>query len=163
MVEDTGGDGLLRLYRDRVRPEWLDYNGHMNDTFYLLILSRASDAFMKEIGLDPRSEERKVTSMYTLESHLRYLQEAAEGTEVEVTTQLLDHDAKRVQLFHSMYDLADGRCLATAEILLMHVDMTGPKPAPFADAVGQQLARIAAAQAGLPRPEAAGRAVAIRR
>ncbi len=163
MVESSRIDNLLRLYRDRVRPEWLDYNGHMNDTFYLLIFSRTSDAFMKEIGMDPRSKEREITSLYTLETHLRYLQEAAEGVEVEVTTQLLDHDAKRVQLFHSMYDLADGRCLATAEILLMNVDMTIAESAPFADAVQQQLERIAAAQAGLPRPEGAGRAVGIRR
>ncbi len=45
-------DSLLRLHHDRVRPEWLDYNGHMNETFYLLVFSQATDAFMDHIAMD---------------------------------------------------------------------------------------------------------------
>ena len=40
------------IHRDTVRPEWVDYNGHLRDAFYMLIFSLSTDAFMDRIGLD---------------------------------------------------------------------------------------------------------------
>ena len=71
----AGEDALLRLHRDRVRPEWLDYNGHMNETFYLLVFSQATDEFMDHIGMDDATRRRTGTTIYTLETHITYLQE----------------------------------------------------------------------------------------
>ncbi len=155
------GDTLLRLYSDRIRPEWIDYNGHMNEAFYLLIFSRATDAFMAHIGMDPRSPAIEEASLYTLESHICYLREAAEGMEVAVATRLLEHDAKRARIFHAMHPVGGGEPLATAEMMLLNVDMSGPKAAPFAPPVLTRLERIGRDQAGLPRPEQAGRAIGL--
>src|SRR4028118_1415727 len=33
-------------YRAEVGPEWVDYNGHLNEAHYLLIFSRATDALL---------------------------------------------------------------------------------------------------------------------
>jgi acyl-CoA thioesterase FadM len=30
----------------QVQPDWVDYNGHLRDAFYLLIFSYATDALM---------------------------------------------------------------------------------------------------------------------
>ena len=156
-------DARLRLYRDRIRPEWIDYNGHMNEAFYLLVFSRATDAFMAHIGMDPRDPAIKQVSLYTLETHVCYLREAGEGAEVEVATQLVEHDAKRARLFHDLRELGGDAVLATAEMMLLNVDMSGPRAAPFAPAVAGRLAAIAEAQADLPWPEQAGRGIGLRK
>ena len=40
------------IHRTPVAPEWVDYNGHLRDAYYLLIFSHASDALMDAMGLD---------------------------------------------------------------------------------------------------------------
>ena len=162
---DSGGaaDALLRLHRDRVQPDWLDYNGHMNEAYYVLVFSRATDAFMDLIGMDEANRVATETSIYTLESHILYLEEVGSGEPLAVTSQLLGHDAKRFHLFHTMHHAESGARLATAEMLLLNIDMTGPKATPFQAAVAAKLDAIAQAQAGLPPPAEAGRAVALKR
>ena len=41
----------LQIYRDRVRPEWIDYNGHMNVAYYVLAFDYATDAFFDHLGI----------------------------------------------------------------------------------------------------------------
>ena len=40
----------LQIYRDKVRPEWIDYNGHMNVAYYVLAFDYATDAFFDHLG-----------------------------------------------------------------------------------------------------------------
>lgn len=156
-------DRLLRLHHDRVRPEWLDYNGHMNETFYLLVFSQATDAFMDHIAMDDANRRRTNSSVYTLETHISYLQEVGRWEPLEVATQLLDLDDKRFHLFHVMHHGETGQRLATSEMMLLNVDMAGPKAAPFRAEVRAKLEEIFAAQKDLPRPKEAGRSIGIRR
>ena len=34
----------LTTYQTTIIPDWVDYNGHLRDAFYLLIFSYATDA-----------------------------------------------------------------------------------------------------------------------
>ncbi len=163
MGGEGGEGGGLRLHRDRIQPEWIDYNGHLNEAYYLLIFSRATDAFMDFIGMDAAMREETNTSIYTLETHITYLQEVGEGEGVEVETRLLDFDRKRFHLFHIMVHGESGDRLSTAECMLLNVDMSVPRAAPFGEAVLSRLQEVARAQSALPRPEEAGRSIAIPR
>lgn len=40
------------IHRETVRPEWCDYNGHMNLAYYVLIFDHVTDAFFDGIGID---------------------------------------------------------------------------------------------------------------
>ena len=40
----------LITYRTPVQEDWVDYNGHLRDAYYLLIFSYATDALMERIG-----------------------------------------------------------------------------------------------------------------
>ena len=42
----------LELYQAQVRPDWIDYNGHMSESFYLYAFGDASDALFQYIGID---------------------------------------------------------------------------------------------------------------
>ena len=153
-------DGPLALYRAEVKPEWLDYNGHMSESFYLLAFGDASDALFRYVGIDDayRAAGR---SLYTVESHINYLREVGGGEPLSFTTQLLGLDRKCVHLFHAMYHGEDGGLLATTEQMLLHVELAGPRVVPIEPAVHRAFAAIMEAQAALPQPEQAGRRMQI--
>ncbi|HEY2890232.1 MAG TPA: thioesterase family protein [Dongiaceae bacterium] len=139
----------LDLYRVSVKPEWIDYNGHMHEAYYVLVFGFTTDAFLDLIGMNAGYRERTHTSLYTIEGHIAFLQEVPLGTSLRVTTTLVASDAKRVHLFHQMIRESDGAMLATYELLALHVDQRGPKvsamPAPILDKVSA----IAAAHSSL--------------
>ena len=150
-------------YLDRVRSEWINYNGHMSEAYHVLVFGLASDAFYDEIGLDAITRERSRSTVHTLEAHICYLNEVGEGAPLEVTTQVLDFDPKRAHIFHAMRHGEEGTLLATEELMLLHVDMTSRSAAPFPPEVQELLRGLQEAQASVPKPEQAGRVVGITR
>ncbi|NMX28007.1 thioesterase [Pseudomonas sp. WS 5406] len=151
----------LTTYTTKILPDWVDYNGHLRDAFYLLIFSYATDALMDTLGLDSENREASGHSLFTLELHLNYLHEVKLGAEVEVHTQLIAHDAKRLHLYHSLHLVGEGRELAGNEQMLLHVDLAGPQSAPFAGATLEKLTALSQEHADLPRPALLGRVIGL--
>lgn len=145
-------------YQTAVREEWVDYNGHLRDAFYLLIFSYATDAFMQHIGVQPPRDNH---SLFTLECHLNFLHEVKLGAEVEVSTRVLAHDRKRVQVYHSLHRRGQRKVLAASEQMLLHVDLAGPKSVPFGERTALALADLLDSQQGWPPAEYAGRRIAL--
>ena len=58
----------LRLLDTVVPTEWVDYNGHMNDSRFFQVTSQAGDRLMQFIGCD--DEYLAHSSYYTVESHV---------------------------------------------------------------------------------------------
>jgi len=109
------------IYETAVLPEWVDYNGHLRDAYYGLIVSYACDALMDRVGLDAAYRARTGCTLYTLEMHLHYLKEVKGSERVAVAVTILGSDRKRL---HAGFELrAAGRpqCAATAELMLLHV------------------------------------------
>jgi acyl-CoA thioesterase FadM len=158
----TAFDAPLTLYETKVEPEWVDYNGHMSEAYYVLVFGHTTDAFLDLIGMDADYRERKGMSLYTLEVHVSYLREAREGDPLTVTTQLLDLDHKRAHLFHAMRHGKDDGLLAIEEAMLLSVNSKEARSAPFPEDVMAWLRNIREAHALLPAPEQAGRSIAIR-
>jgi len=124
--------GARRAYEDTVRPEWVDYNGHMNDSAFAVVFSQAIDALMDWLGIDAAFREENHYTLFTLETHIRYLNEAHEGTPLAVEIELLDHDPKRLHIFQTMRGGADGATtLATCEAMLMGIDQVVGRAAAF--------------------------------
>lgn len=151
----------LITYTTHIQPDWVDYNGHLRDAFYLLIFSYATDALMDTLGLDSDNREACGHSLFTLELHLNYLHEVKLGAEVEVHTQLIAHDTKRLHLYHSLHPAGEVKELAGNEQMLLHVDLAGPRSAPFTAVTLERLAAISAEQADLPRPGLLGRVIGL--
>ncbi len=151
----------LTTYRTPVLPDWVDYNGHLRDAFYLLIFSYATDAFMERIGLDADNREASGHSLFTLECHLNYLHEVKLGTQVWVNTQVMGFDRKRLHLYHSLHREGFDEALAASEQMLLHVDLAGPKSAPFTPETVERLQGIVAEQSDLPAAEFVGRVIGL--
>ena len=144
----------------RVEPSWIDYNGHLNMAYYNVLFDRCvDDAYeLLGIGVDYLKHGH---STFTAEAHVRYLRELHEGDPVRVTFQMLDYDSKRIHYFEQLFHATEGWVSATSENMTLHVDMAAKKVAPFPESVKRTLARMQASHARLPRPEAAGRAIAM--
>ncbi|HEY6297559.1 MAG TPA: thioesterase family protein [Streptosporangiaceae bacterium] len=150
----------FRLHEVTVSPEWTDYNQHLTESAYLLIMGDSSDVFFRTFGVDDayRSGGR---SLYTVETHLRNLREAREGERLDLTIQVLGTDDKRLHIVHEMYSETGG-LIATAEQMLLHVDMQAGRAVPFPGPIARRLREISAAHAAaLPVPEYVGRTIAI--
>jgi acyl-CoA thioester hydrolase len=145
----------------RVEPAWIDYNGHLNMAYYNVLFDRAVDEAFELLRCGIDYVKRRRHSCFTAEVHVRYLRELSAGDPVRVTFQLLDYDAKRMHYFEQLFHADEGWVSATSENMSLHVDMDAKKTAPFPDEVAACLARMKAAHARLPRPEAAGRRIAM--
>jgi carnitine 3-dehydrogenase len=152
----------LRLLETAVRPDWVDYNNHMTESRYLQVFGDATDALLGFVGFDD-AYRAGAGSFYTVETHIVHRREIAGLEPLYATTQLLGADAKRIHVFHRLHHARDDALLASAEQLLVHVDARTRKAAPAVAPLATRLAEIAAAHAALPRPDEAGRAVAMRR
>jgi acyl-CoA thioester hydrolase len=151
---------LLQLHRDVVRPEWIDYNGHMNLAYYVLVFDYATDELLNYIGLTEAFRSAHEASTFSAEIHVNYLMELKVGDEVYVTTQLLGFDEKRIHYFHRMHH-RDGWPAATNELLSLYMDMKARKVAPMPEEIRQNLAALRERQSQLEKPEQAGRVISI--
>ena len=151
----------LTTYQTTIIADWVDYNGHLRDAFYLLIFSYATDALMDQLGMDSDNREATGNSLFTLELHLNYLHEVKLGSDVEVRTQIIGHDRKRLHLYHSLHLAGEAQELAGNEQMLLHVDLAGPRSAPFSEQVTNKLLAMTALQSDLPTPAYIGRVIAL--
>ena len=87
----------FRLPEVTVAAEWTDYNHHLTESAYLLIMGESSDAFFRFFGIDDAYRDTG-HSLYTVETHLRNLLEAREGEQLSLTIQVLGTDAKRLYI-----------------------------------------------------------------
>ncbi|MGF6447284.1 thioesterase family protein [Paraburkholderia youngii] len=156
----------LPSYRDSVRAEWVDYNGHMRDAFYLLIFSLATDELIDLIGLPDAVRKERHRSMYTLEAHVNYLHEIKRGTPVRVDMRVLGYDAKRLHVYFEMFALDATQSqrtdpVAAGEQILLHVDTSGPRGVAFDPDVKARVHELAQSHAALPPARFAGRVIAL--
>lgn len=159
----TSNPAPLELHREAVRPEWIDYNGHMNVAYYVLVFDHATDALFEHLEIGAAYRRRTGSSIFALELHVVYLAELKQDMRLRVSTQILDLDDKRLHFFHRMYDAERGTPSACLEIMGLNVDMATRKATPFPPETLARLQAVAAAHATLPRPAEAGRVIGTRK
>jgi acyl-CoA thioester hydrolase len=130
----------LPPHREPVREEWIDYNGHLSEAYYILVFGHATDALMSHVGLDTAYRESTGNSLYTVEAHVRYLDEVPGGTTLTVTTRVIGVDAKRARIAHEL--TVAGRLAATEELMTLHVDGTEGRTTPFPEPVRTALTNL---------------------
>ncbi len=146
-----------------VKPEWIDYNGHLNVAWYEVLFGLGIGAIFKVIGLGENYRAERNKSLFAVEAHLSYVREIGPEDTVVVDNQLLDHDLKRLRLFQTLVHAEKGHIVATREMMQLHIDMETRKTAPFPDDILARITACAEAHAGLPVPKQAGRSIAIPR
>lgn len=153
---------MLELKRTCLET-WVDFNGHMRDAYYALLVSFANDQTMDELGMGPRYLKATGRTLYNIDMRVRYLKEAHGGDPLVVQMRLLDADAKRLHL-HSVIRHEESHApLAVLESVLLHVDQAGgPASEPFPPEVKTLVEARLARDAG-PEPELRTGGVGLRR
>ena len=152
---------VFAAYSTEVRPEWVDYNGHMGDASYGVVLSAANEEVLEVLGMSADYRAATGAALYTVEAHIRYLAECALGDTLRARTIVVDADARRLRLYTELV-LEDGRVAATGEVLYLHVN----EASGVADMPPDRRASVEAAlsaQAGVPRPSHLGAGIALTR
>jgi len=151
------------IHRETVRPEWIDYNGHMNVAYYNLAFDHALDQLFDTIDVGADYVKRTNNSMFVLEAHVNYLQEVVLGDPLVFELQVLDHDSKRLHLFLQMYHADAGYRAATSEQLAVHVDLDSRRTAVFPEPVMRQIERLSETHRAPERAKEIGAVIGIRR
>ena len=149
-------------YRTVVRPEWLDYNGHMHDASYAAVLSDANEELFAALGLSADYRTASGASLYTVECHIRYLASCSLGQVLRAATTMVAADAKKVRLHTELADDA-GEPVATGESLYLHVDTARRAVTAMPPDRRARVQEMLAAHAVLPRPAHLGLGVGAAR
>lgn len=103
-----------------MQPAWADAYGHLNEAYYLVPLSNATWKMQDHFGIGAAYFDATGCALYTVETHLRYLDEVRAPAEIEVETLVLGAEARKIWFAHRM--LVDESLRATAEFLVLHYD-----------------------------------------
>jgi acyl-CoA thioester hydrolase len=149
------------IHHETVISDWVDYNGHMNVAYYVLVFDHATDVFLDSIGMNHELRNATGSSVFVAEAHVTYDDEVMEGDIVEISSQVIGIDDKRLHLFHRMYRKSDGALAATNELMILHVNLNTRRVGPFPDPIMLQLKDISARHGEFPRPDKLGRVMGI--
>ena len=155
-------DRLFARHEEVVRPEWIDYSGHMNIGYYLLPFENASSVFCQHVGLSRRYRERTNHALFAAETHVTFEREVKEADRLRFTTQLIAWGPRWINCIHCMHQAEAGYLAATNQVLFVHVNLETRRSAPLPDGQQATLREIMASHAELPIPEQAGRAITKR-
>ena len=122
------------LSSQKIIKDWIDYNDHMNVSYYLLIFDKygadtLNDIFM--MGEHSAKTTKKSTMM--VESHITYNQELILNDEVDINLVYFNHDKKRLQYKMEMIHKEKNFLASTIEILALYVDLNERKVSEFED------------------------------
>jgi acyl-CoA thioester hydrolase len=143
-------DSWLGDYRDHVRPEWIDYNGHMNVAYYVLAFDRATDALFDRLGLGHAHRQATNHGFFVVEAHVTYGREVLEGDPLRFDCWVVEAGERKLRYFLEMFHADKGYRAATIEFLGLNVDLGSRKSVPFPKALHQIL------QAAVDRDRARG-------
>lgn len=111
----------LPIYRTQVLPDWIDFNGHLRDAYYVLVVSYATDALMEHLGMDAPYRQRTHCTLYTLEMHVHYFHEVKQSDMIEVTARIIAADQKRIHVELNLNSPRYSDPAASVELMLLHV------------------------------------------
>lgn len=109
---------VFRFHSEPMQDAWTDAYGHLNEAYYLVPLSNTTWFMQDHFGIGTDYFDRSGCAIYTVETHLRYLDDVRAPATLEIETLVLGSDPKKIWFAHKM--LVDGNLCATAEFMALH-------------------------------------------
>ena len=122
----------IYLSSQKIIREWIDYNNHMNVSYYLLIFDKyGADTLNNIFKMWEHSAKTTGKSTMIVESNITYNQELKVDDEVDINLIFFDHDKKRLQYKMEMIHKEKKYLASTIEILALYVDLNIRKVSEF--------------------------------
>jgi len=109
---------VLRLHSEPMQDSWLDLYGHLNEAYYLVPFTNTTWIMQDHFGIGSDYFDATGCAIYTVETHLRYLNDVRAPATMEIETMMLGSDTKKIWFAHQM--LVAGELCATAEFMTLH-------------------------------------------
>ena len=120
------------LSSQKIIKDWIDYNNHMNVSYYLLIFDKfGADVLNDTFKMGEHSAKTTGKSTMIVESNITYNQELKIDDVVDVNLVYFDHDKKRLQYKMEMIHKEKKYLASTIEVLALYVDLNTRKVAEF--------------------------------
>lgn len=162
-MASIGDDGWFDSGRAIVRPDWIDYNGHMNVGYYVVAFDQATEAVCAHLGVGEAYRRSADASMFVVEAHVTYDREVLEAAPLAFRSRIVDFDAKRFHLLHRMFHADEGYLAATNELMCLHVDLAERRSAAFPAEAMAKVRALGENHARFAPTDGVGRTIAIRR
>ena len=120
------------LSSQKIIKDWIDYNNHMNVSYYLLIFDKfGADVLNDTFKMGELSAKTTGKSTMIVESNITYNQELKIDDIVNVNLVFFDHDKKRLQYKMEMIHKEKKYLASTIEVLALYVDLNTRKVSEF--------------------------------
>ena len=120
------------LSSQKVIKDWIDYNNHMNVSYYLFIFDKfGADVLNDTFKMGEHSAKTTGKSTMIVESNITYNQELKIDDVVDINLVYFDHDKKRLQYKMEMIHKEKKFLASTIEVLALYVDLNTRKVAEF--------------------------------
>lgn len=149
---------VFRFHSEPLQDSWLDLYGHLNEAYYLVPFSNTTWIMQDHFGIGSEYFDATGCAIYTVETHLRYLNDVRAPASMDIETMVLGSDAKKIWFAHRM--LVEDKLCATAEFMALHyntregrtMEMPEQVQADLADAAVNELPDWAGRRISLGKP-----------
>ena len=149
--------GIMKFHSEEIKEEWLDPYGHLNEAYYLVPFSNTTWIFQDHFKIGVPYFEETGCAIYTVETHLRYLNDVRKSAVMQIESMIFGSDSKRIWLAHQM--VVNGTLCATAEFMALHYSTREGRTTAMPDEVQDRL--VAAKMPEIP--DWAGRRISLTR
>ena len=120
------------LSSQKIIKDWIDYNDHMNVSYYLLMFDKyGADTLNNIFKMGENSAKTTGMSTMVVETHITYDRELKLDDVVDINLTYFDHDKKRLQYKMEMIHKDEKYLASTIEVLALYVDLNTRKVAEF--------------------------------
>ena len=121
----------VTLVDKKIIKDWIDYNGHMNLSYYILVFDMGAEVILSKFKMGEHSAKTTKKSTMVVETHTNYIREVKQNDEVIVSLSHLDHDKKRLHYKLEMREKSTNDLSATTEVLALYMDLGKRKVSEF--------------------------------
>ncbi|MDB9922717.1 thioesterase family protein [Candidatus Pelagibacter sp.] len=119
------------LANKKIIKDWIDYNGHMNLSYYILVFDMGAEVILSKFEMGEHSAKNTKKSTMVVETHTNYLKEVKENEEVIISLSYFDHDKKRLHYKLEMHEKSTNNLSATTEVLALYMNLNERKVSEF--------------------------------
>jgi len=109
---------VFNFHSEPLQDIWLDAYGHLNEAYYLLPFTNTTWKLQDHFGIGVDYYEETGCALYTVETHLRYLNEVRSPATMDIHSSILGSAPKKIWFSHQM--LVNDTVCATAEFMVLH-------------------------------------------
>ena len=111
--------------------DWIDYNGHMNLSYYILVFDMGAEVILSKFQMGEQAAKTTKRSTMVVETHTNYIKEVKESDEVIISLSHVDHDKKRLHYKLEMFEKSENILSATTEVLALYMNLDERKVSEF--------------------------------